>query len=271
LVLFCFGIRPPASKWRRCFTGVAAAWLGLIAVFNTGQFYFLLAKGGIASGLPIAFSLFVVAGFGLIAHSCLRTRPLEQNGTGVGVGVLLICWVGVFPLLQTLCFGKTDYRRQADVAVVFGARAYADGRPSDALADRVRTACDLYQQSTVKKLIFSGGPGDGTVHETEAMRLMATSLGVKPEDIIIDAQGLNTENTVRNTVALFGKLKATRVLAVSHFYHLPRIKMAYQRKGWEVYTVPAKETYLLRQTPYSMVREVAAFWAYYLRPFAGAA
>ena len=80
----------------------------------------------------------------------------------------MVC-VLAFPLSQILFFGKTDYRRAADVAVVFGARAYADGRPSDALADRVRAACELYRSGTVTKLIFSGGPGDGAIHETEAV------------------------------------------------------------------------------------------------------
>jgi uncharacterized SAM-binding protein YcdF (DUF218 family) len=60
----------------------------------------------------------------------------------------------------------------------------------------------------------------------------------------------------------------SRVLAVSHFYHLPRVKLSYQRAGREVYTVPAKETYLLRQMPYNMAREVAALWVYYLQPLA---
>jgi len=49
-------------------------------------------------------------------------------------------------------------------------------------------------------------------------------------------------------------------------YHLPRIKLAYQRDGWDVFTVPAKESHLLRQMPYNMAREVAAIWVYYLRP-----
>jgi len=169
----------------------------------------------------------------------------------------------MFPLLQTLCFGKTDYRRPSDVAVVFGARAYADGRPSDALADRVRTACELYNRGLVKKLIFSGGPGDGAFPDTEAMRRLALSLRVKDQDIVLDAEGLNTERTVRNSIGICNDLNAKRVLAVSHFYHLPRIKMAYQKYGREVYTVPAKERYFLRQTPYSVAREVVAFWAYY--------
>jgi vancomycin permeability regulator SanA len=164
------------------------------------------------------------------------------------------------------CFGKTDYRRPADVTVVLGARVYADGRPSDALADRVRTACKLYNDGLTHKLLFSGGPGDGTVHETESMKRMAMRLGVKPDDILIDKGGINTEATVRNTKAIFGKSHPARILVVSHFYHLPRIKLAYQREGVEVYTVPAKESYVLRQMPFNMAREVAALWVYYLRP-----
>jgi vancomycin permeability regulator SanA len=181
------------------------------------------------------------------------------------LAAFVVCLI-LFPLAQIICFGNTDYRRPADVAVVFGARTYADGRPSDALADRVRTACQLYRDGLVKKLIFSGGPGDGAVHETEAMRHLAVRLGVKAEDILIDTAGLNTQATVKNTEAIFSQLGAHRILVVSHFYHLPRIKMAYLREGWDVYTVPAKESYYMRQTPYMMAREVAAMWVYYLRP-----
>ncbi len=36
--------------------------------------------------------------------------------------------------------------------------------------------------------------------------------------------------------------------------------------GWEVLTVPARQSYWLRQLPYNMAREVAALWKYYLRP-----
>ena len=67
---------------------------------------------------------------------------------------------------------------------------------------------------------------------------------------------------------LFEQNDLQRVLAVSHFYHLPRIKMSYQRQGCEVYTVPAVESYPLTQMPFFVLREVAALWVYYLRPLA---
>ncbi|HWW02814.1 MAG TPA: YdcF family protein [Candidatus Acidoferrum sp.] len=149
--------------------------------------------------------------------------------------------------------------------IVFGARVYADGHPSVALADRVRTACELYRQGLTRKLIFSGGPGDGAIHETESMRRMAIGLGVRPEDILTDREGLSTQATVRNTKRLLRETGSSRVLVVSHFFHLPRIKLAFQRAGIEVYTVPARESYVLRQLPFNMAREVAALWVYYVK------
>lgn len=162
----------------------------------------------------------------------------------------------------------TDYRRPADAVVVLGARVYADGRVSDALADRVRTGCALYRDGLVRKVILSGGPGDGAVHETEGMRRMAVGLGVPPEAILIDEHGLNTQATVRNTCKMLDDHNLRRILAVSHFYHLPRVKLTYQRDGREVCTVPAQETYRLTALPIYMVREIVALWVYYVRPLA---
>lgn len=173
---------------------------------------------------------------------------------------------GAWPRLY--CFGKTDYRREADVVIVLGARAYADGRPSDALADRVQTGCALYRAGLVRRLLFSGGPGDGSFHETEVMQTLAVKLGVPTEAILVDRGGVNTKATVGNTVPLLRDLELRRVLVVSHFYHLPRLKLAYQRAGLEAYTVPAHESCTLSRLPFFMLREVAALWVYYLDPLA---
>lgn len=307
--LVSYGLRPPGSGWRRGLALGAAGILGLASLANAAQFYLLLARGTIHAGMPVPLSLFVTAALGLVLAStagafCSRLTPVPYSpsdaretigeepghpggkrpedalchGTPRGrrcggafsaLAVCLGCLI-LFPLAQMFCFGKTDYRRPADAVVVFGARAYADGRPSDALADRVRTACGLYREGLARKLVFSGGPGDGAVPETEAMRRMALQLGVKGEDILLDAAGSSTQATVRNTEPMLAQLQAARVLVVSHFYHLPRIKLAYQRAGWEVYTVPARESYLLSQMPYNVAREVAALWVYYLRPLARA-
>ena len=69
--------------------------------------------------------------------------------------------------------------------------------------------------------------------------------------------------------AAFNTLEETlwrRIVAVSQFYHLPRIKLAYRRAGWDVLTVPAKST---ERTLYQVAREVPAFWVYYVRALFG--
>jgi len=271
--LIGFGVRPPRSGWRRGLTAGCAAALCLAALANTAQFYILLARGSVSAGMPIPLSSLVGAALAAILVACLRVpnvahySPFASHQSFLPLAVCVGCLVA-FPLAQMFFFGKTDYRRPADAAVVLGARVYADGRPSDALADRVRTACQLYHQGMAKKLLFSGGPGDGAIHETQSMKRLAIQLGVKADDILVDEAGLNTQATVENSSALLSRVHASRILVVSHFYHLPRIKLAYQRAGCEVYTVPARESYLLRQMPYNILREVAALWVYYLRPLA---
>jgi hypothetical protein len=99
------------------------------------------------------------------------------------------------------------------------------------------------------------------------MKRLAIHLGVRPQDILVDNAGLNTQATVRNTGPLLSGIPAARVAIVSHFYHLPRIKLAYWGMGCEVFTVPARENPLFLH-PYNMVREIAAFWLYYLRSLA---
>jgi uncharacterized SAM-binding protein YcdF (DUF218 family) len=257
------------GRLRRTITLGAAAGLLLIALCDVGRFYVLVAGGRVQSAFPVPLSLLVALALGGVLLDVISNRPgrggwRESALCAAGLAALLVA----FPLAQMLCFGKTDYRRPADAIVVFGARAYASGRPSDALADRVRTACDLYHDGYASRLIFSGGPGDGEITEPEAMRRFACSLGVPAEAIILDEQGVNTDATVRNTCGLFRVFGLRRVLAVSHFYHLPRVKMCYQRHGAVVYTVPARESYMLTKMPYLIAREVVALWFYYLGPLA---
>jgi vancomycin permeability regulator SanA len=303
--LMCFSIRPAQAAWRRYLTLACTTLLGIATASNAVQFYILSLRGDIRASLPVPFSLLVCGTLGFILFANLRriepnefshtfivakknrvpafsNFPLAKGWSEMPLAEMLhvaykkmfpifaVCaaCAAIFPFAQMIFFGKTDYRRPADIAVVLGARVYADGRPSDALADRVRTACNLYRNGTVKKLLFSGGPGDGAIHETEGMKRMAVQLGVKPDDILLDAHGVNTQATVKNTEAIFQQRHASRILVVSHFYHLPRIKLAYHREGWEVYTVPAKESYLLRQMPFNIAREAAALWVYYFRPLA---
>ena len=258
-VLLVYALRPGlAFRIRRISQGmlfVAAA----AAIVNAVRFYAALAKGTIRSTVPLPLSAIVAAA--LIAIAIGHDRAEHANGFAIAVSA--IAAAAVFPLLQICFFGATDYRRPADVIVVFGARANADGTPSRALADRVRTACDLYRAGLAPRILMSGGPGEGATTEPRAMRILAERLGVPANAIVEDAAGLNTDATVRNTPRAL-PVRPARALVVSHFYHLPRIKMAYQRSGIDAFTVPSRDTVPFSM-PFNIAREDLAFWWYYVR------
>jgi uncharacterized SAM-binding protein YcdF (DUF218 family) len=264
ITLIIFAFRDRLYRQRARFTAVSAAALAIIALINTLSFYWLLAKGRIA-GFPLPLSLVVCGALIWIARAAWSEPQSGQRMPRWILAAGSACLFATFPVALMIFFGNTDYRRPADAVVVFGARAYKDGRLSDALQDRIRTACELYRAGFTRRLVLSGGNGDGPITEAEAMRNYALKHGVRAEDIFIDNQGVNTEATVRNTTPLFEQWHAKRVLAVSHFYHLPRVKLAYQRAGVEVCTVPARQGRFLGQIPFNMAREVAAFWDYYLK------
>jgi len=229
-------------------TGLTIAVL-IFAVANTIRFYVVLARGEIHSRFPVPLSLLIAVALAAILWGGFSNPPAAGQRTRATLATFALAAI-IFPLAQISLFGFTDYRRPADVIVVFG----ASGAP---LHDRLRTACDLYRAGFAPRLVFSGGPG-----EPEEMRQFAMQHGVPASAIVEDAAGVNTEATVRNTV----EMSRGRILAVSHFYHLPRIKMTFQRYGRDVYTVPS-ETTMYALMPYQLAREDAAFWAYYLRRF----
>ena len=268
LLLLLYALRPDAGRWRRGATAVVLTAMIAKALVDVANVWWLESTDRIALGFPVPLSLFVAGTGAWLLCAVLKARPMRAERTREHAAAIAVAGVAAvaFALLQMLCFGATDYRRPADAAVVFGARAYADGTPSLALSDRVGTAARLYHQGLVGELILSGGPGDGAVHETEAMARHAVSLGVPREALRLDVGGTSTSQTVAFCEELRRKEHPRRLLVVSHFYHLPRVDLEFRRAGLRVATVPAEETRTLARLQQVMAREVAAYWHSTFRP-----
>lgn len=252
---------PEVSPARRRVTRALTAALCLAAFANAVTVVVLHATGRLHAGVPLSLPLAA-----LLAWQLRAQRTVAGAASPAVIALTLAALGVVFPLAQMVTYGRADYRRPADAIVVFGARAYADGTASQALRDRVLTACALYRAGLARTVIFSGGPGDGALDEPAVMTRLATAHGVPASAIVRDSAGLDTRATARNTAAILRARGLRTTLAVSHFYHLPRVKMTFQREGIAgVYTVPAYEPRPLTLLPYYMLREVAGFWVYYLR------
>lgn len=282
LALLGFAVRP-RTKLRAMLSALFAAtalWAVRDAVVAIG----LMAEGRLG-GWNVPFSAGVALLFAALARSAWKARHIPRQGhaffpitTGAALTALLI------PLGIMATLGRADYAhfeppRPGNLAVVFGAGVQGDGKPTLALEDRTLTGIALYHEGRAAHLFFSGGPGPGATHETEAMLALALSRGVPRDAITLDREGLSTWATAAHTAALVRESVPTgdaepvdetsntppRILAVTHAYHLPRVELAFQRHGLDVLTVPATETRPLRRRHYYAARDLAGFWVYWGR------
>lgn len=276
-LLLAYALAPRLRAWRRWATAAVALALALCALANAADFYRVWGAGAIAPSVPLPLSFVLAAVLVAVAAAVVWAPPPQGARRGragaVAVAAAAVCAL-LFPLAQVFFFGGTDYRRAADVAVVFGAQVHDSGALSTSLHDRMTTAVGLYEAGLVTKLLVSGAVGASGHDEALVMRDFAVAQGVPAEDVIIDSAGVNTEATVRNTPGLLAGLgggggERLTLLAVSQFYHLPRVKLTYARAGWDVLTVPARASRPIAQTPQLVVREIPAFWVYYLRAVLG--
>ncbi len=262
-VLVIQRLRPIESRRPRI---ACAVLLGLVALFSLVDiltFYQLVFVGKIQTSWPIPSSIVVCLFFSALAYDIFRgqtkadwtpKKALQLFGTSAAVATTL-------PLLLMFTFGPTNYSREADCAVVFGARVWDDGTPSLALADRVDEGIRLYQKGLVKKLVMSGAIDGRNGHsEPEVMKKRAVEAGVLPTDVLLDEAGIDTSSTVRNTATLMQREGFSKTLAVSHYYHGPRVKMLFSRARVRVYTVPAKMTRRLMKEPLFIAREILAYY-----------
>ena len=263
-VAFC--VAPRMAPWRRWPTVGIVAASAAVATYDAVDFYRVWSAGGISPGVPVPLSAVVAVLLVFVLWAALRD-PVRRGWPAVAVlcAAAAAC-AFAFPVAQIYFFGLTDYRRPADVAVVFGAQVHDDGRPSTALRERVDEAVKLYKDGLVSRLLVSGGVGASGYNEALVMRDMAVKAGVPAEDVVVDSNGVSTDATVKDTLPFFGGKGWERILAVSQFYHLPRIKLAYAGAGWDVLTVPAPAT---EPSLPMVLRETPAFWVYYLRAIFG--
>ncbi|MBK8257283.1 MAG: YdcF family protein [Polyangiaceae bacterium] len=222
---------------------------------------------------PLPASAFVAAFFAALAWDVARpdnaaTSPFSLYSRGnlwlsSAAGLALIA---LLPVLRMVTFGASRYERSADVAVVLGARVWATGRPSLALADRVDEAVRLYHRGLVSRIVMSGAIDHAIGHsEPQVMRDRAIAMGVPAGAILLDEHGDNTALTARNTAAIMTSRGYKSALIVTHYYHQPRTKLLFEKRGIRVYTVPATMTRRLAKEPYFVAREVAAYYVALLK------
>ena len=154
----------------------------------------------------------------------------------------------------------------ADAIVVLGAAQY-NGRPSPVFQARLDQAAYLFNEGLAETVIVTGGkrPGD-TFTEAAAGAQYLTAEGVPPEQILSEAEGLTTYESLRNVSELVEDRAIEKVLLVSDPMHSERIKRIAGDLGFtKAYTSPANYEKLNRSRSTKareLVHEVASLIVY---------
>ncbi|MBN1660961.1 MAG: YdcF family protein [Anaerolineae bacterium] len=156
-------------------------------------------------------------------------------------------------------YGEQMYRHVPDVparpvAIVFGAGYWSSGRLSDALADRMDTAIELYEAGQVNKLLLTGDNRFADYNEPAAMAAYARERGVPEGDLVLDYAGRRTYDSCYRAGAIFG---VERAVLITQEFHLPRALYTCDRLGLEV-TGAIADRHRYARSPWYQVREVAA-------------
>ena len=159
--------------------------------------------------------------------------------------------------------GKNDRIGKADVALVLGNKVNPDGTPSPRLKARLDTAAKHYREGYFSKLIVSGGTGVEGAPEGTAMRNYLVSQGISADKILVDNDGVDTEASAENTVAILKSNQMKSVFVVSQYFHIPRSKLALRKLGVNQLFNAAPDFFELRDI-YSTAREIPAYCKYYL-------
>ncbi len=115
-------------------------------------------------------------------------------------------------------FNDINLVKEYEYAIVFGA-SVNNNMPSNILADRIKSAYELYKSNKIKKVLLSGHGSEKYYNETKIMKNYALSLGFHEEDIEVDIYGINTYNTCFRASKFYDIHSA---ILVTQDYHMRR-------------------------------------------------
>lgn len=142
----------------------------------------------------------------------------------------------------------------ADAIVVLGASVYADGTPSDILADRLEVAVDLYDAGVAPAIIVSGDNTDAHYNESDAMKDYCVQLGVPDDDVFVDHAGYDTYASIWRAHQVYG---AQSIVVVTQAYHLYRALSIADGLGMSALGVAADKGDYDNQAVYSARENIA--------------
>ncbi len=179
------------------------------------------------------------------------------------LGIALIFFWFILHTITVVIEGTQEDTRDADIGVIFGAKNKMDGSISKSMERRLNIGLRLYREGRVQKLIVSGGKAHEGFCEGDIMQNYLLEHGVRLSDIIVDNNALNTEENVENSLAIMKKNNFKKLIIISQYYHISRIKLMYYKKGFYNLGSSSSHHFNKKYHPAILFREFVGYYYYY--------
>ena len=181
----------------------------------------------------------------------------------VAIAALIICYI-ILNVIDICSFSTKDQKCKADVAIILGAATY-DGTVSPVYQERISHGIALYNEGYVKKLIVTGGVGDGnSASDAYAAKQYAISQGIAEVDILIEDTSTITQENLTNAKEIMDQNGYDTAIIVSDPLHMRRSMLLAKDAGIIAYSSPtptSKYTGLKTQIPF-LARETFFYIGY---------
>jgi len=155
--------------------------------------------------------------------------------------------------------------QKVDAIVVFGGGVGETGSPGKSTIERARFASELYQKGYANKIIFSSGY-TYTTNDAENMKLIALSMGVRQDDIVIEQKANSAYENVVYCNEILKKNGWDEVVLVSSPYNMRRVWLVVRKNmpGVKVIYVPVENSQFYDRLQGRRLEQIRAIMHEYL-------
>ena len=205
--------------------------LGIVCIAR-----FFLARSYVLAGIPFPIS------------------PILRRWIHIVIAVGLVCFFAMECFIVSGAFRKPP--KDLDAIIVLGALVTEEG-PSGALQQRIAAADAYIGENPDVIVVASGGQGENEPMSEAACIASYLDMLREPKELIIEDQSMDTEQNIRNSLALLDEDVKTVGIVTSDFHIFRSLAIARKMGGGEYtfYGVPARSTvygfvhYAMREVP----------------------
>jgi len=155
--------------------------------------------------------------------------------------------------------------QKADVILVFGGGVGETGSPGKSTIERARYAAELYKNGYADKIVLSSGY-TYIYNDAENMRLIAISMGVPDENIILEKNANSAYENVIFSKQIIDNKKWNKVLLISSPYNMRRVSMVFNKwcKDKTIFYTPVKKSQFYDKIERTRMEQIRAIMHEYL-------